>query len=56
MELPSNRAFVLHLDARARPPELTVGRVEHIASGRVGHFRSLDELIAFLAGTLATRG
>jgi len=55
MRLPSDRAFVLHLDARARPPQFTVGRVEHIASGRVGHFGSLDGLIAFLAGVLAAR-
>ncbi len=56
MRLPSDRAFVLHLDAGARPPQLTVGRVEHILSGRVGHFGSLEELIAFLAGVLAARG
>jgi len=55
MQLPSDRAFVLHLDARARPPQFTVGRVEHVVSGRVGHFASLDELIAFLAGVLAAR-
>ena len=55
MRLPSDCAFVLHLDARAQPPDLTVGRVEHIASGRVAHFASLDELIAFLAGVLAAR-
>ena len=47
MQLPSDRAFVLHLDARARPPQFTVGRVEHVMSGRVGHFASLDRLIAF---------
>jgi len=56
MRLPSDRAFVLHFDARAQPPHLTVGRVEHVVSGRVGHFGSLDELIAFLAGFLAARG
>jgi len=56
MQLPSDRAFVVHLDARALPPQFTVGRVEHVASGRVGHFGSLDELIAFLAGVLGPRG
>lgn len=56
MELPSGRAFVLHLDARARPPGLMVGRVEHIASGQIAHFGSLDDLIAFLAATVANRG
>jgi hypothetical protein len=28
------------------------GRAEHITSGRVGHFGSLDELVAFLTNVL----
>jgi hypothetical protein len=28
------------------------GRAEHIASGRVGHFGSLAELVAFLTNVL----
>jgi hypothetical protein len=31
-----------------------VGRVEHITSGRVGHFDSLGELVAFLTDVLTT--
>jgi hypothetical protein len=31
-----------------------VGRAEHITSGRVGHFGSLDELVAFLTNVLIT--
>lgn len=51
-ELPPDRAFVLHLDARAQPPRHLVGRVEHVTSGRVTHFTSLRELLAFLADVL----
>ena len=29
------------------------GRVEHVTSGRVAHFQSLDELLAFLTQALA---
>ena len=52
IELRADRAFVLHLDARARPPRRVAGRVEHIASGRVAHVTSLRELLAFLAQAL----
>jgi len=51
-ELPPDRAFVVHLDARARPPRRLVGRVEHVTSGRVAHVTSLRELVAFLAEVL----
>jgi hypothetical protein len=52
LELPPDRAFVLHLDARALPPRRVVGRVEHVTSGRVAHVTSLRELLAFLADVL----
>jgi len=52
LELPPDRAFVLHLDARAQPPRRMIGRVEHITSGRVTHVTSLHELMAFLADVL----
>jgi hypothetical protein len=52
LELPPDRAFVLHLDARAQPPRRVVGRVEHVTSGRVAHVTSLRELLAFLADVL----
>jgi hypothetical protein len=46
-------AFVMHLRPGALPEEGRVaGRVEHIASGRSGHFESLPELLAFLGRVL----
>lgn len=50
--MPPDRAFVLHLDARAQPPRRVIGRVEHITSGRVTHVSSLRELLSFLADVL----
>jgi hypothetical protein len=52
LELPPDRAFVLHLDARARPPDRLLGRVEHVTSGKVAHVASLRELVTFLAEVL----
>ena len=54
-DLSPDRAFVLHLDARARPPRRVVGRVEHVTSGQVAHVTSLRELVAFLAQVLRQR-
>jgi hypothetical protein len=58
LELRPDRAFVLHLDVRARPPRRVAGRVEHITSGQVAHVTSLRELLVFLAEVLRnqTRG
>jgi hypothetical protein len=55
LELPPDRAFVLHLDARARPSKQMVGRIEHVTSGKVAHVGSLRELVAFLAEVLGDR-
>ena len=52
LELPPDRAFVLHLDVRAQPPRRVAGRVEHITSGQVAHVTSARELLAFLAEVL----
>jgi len=52
VELPPDRAFVLQLDSRTRPPRRMAGRAEHITSGRVEHFGSLAELVAFLTNVL----
>jgi hypothetical protein len=52
LELPPDRAFVLHLDARALPPRRLIGRVEHVTSGRVTHVTSLRELLTFFADVL----
>jgi hypothetical protein len=51
--LPVERAFVLQLSADAAPtPADLAGRVEHVRSGQAAHFRSLGELLAFLARVL----
>lgn len=52
LELPPDRAFVLHLGAHAQPPRFVTGRVEHVASGRVAHVGSLRELAIFLRDVL----
>ena len=52
LELRPDRAFVLHLDAHALPPRRMLGRVEHVASGRVAHVTSLRGLVTFLTDVL----
>ena len=52
--LPTNRAFVVQL--RAQPPWAPMGwdgRVEHVVSGQMTHFHSLEELLAFIRRILA---
>jgi hypothetical protein len=52
--LPTNRAFVVQL--RAQPPGAPLdwdGRVEHVVSGQMTHFHSLEELVAFIRRVLA---
>jgi hypothetical protein len=52
--LPTNRAFVVQF--RAQPTEASwpyEGRVEHLVSGQVARFHSLEELLAFMVGVLA---
>ncbi len=55
-ELPPDRAFVLHLDARAQLPGRVVGRIEHVTSGQVARITCLGELVAFMAGVLRNQG
>jgi hypothetical protein len=53
LPLPTNRAFVVQL--RAQPPGAPLaweGRVEHVVSGQMTHFHSLDELLAFIRRVL----
>lgn len=47
---PSERAFVLqfHREADLKIGRF-LGRIEHVSSGRVGHFQSPEELVAFAA-------
>ena len=52
--LPSNRVFVVQF--RVHPPVVPAGyagRVEHLASGQVVRFHSLEELLAFMVRVLA---
>ena len=52
--LPTNRAFVVQF--RAQPPGAPWswdGRVEHVVSGQMTHFHSLEELLAFIRRVLA---
>jgi len=52
--LPTNRAFVVQF--RAQPPGASSsydGRVEHLVSGQVARFHSLEELLAFMVSVLA---
>jgi hypothetical protein len=47
--LPSNRVFVVQF--RAQPTGAAAsyaGRVEHLVSGQVARFHSLEELLAFM--------
>jgi hypothetical protein len=52
--LPSNRVFVVQF--RLQPtgaPSPYDGRVEHLVSGQVARFHSLEELLAFMTRVLA---
>ena len=56
LELPRDRAFVLHLEARAQLPRRVVGRVEHVTSAQVAHVTCLRKLVAFMARVLRNQG
>ena len=52
--LPSNRVFVVQF--RPQPPGGPAGydgRVEHLVSGQVARFHTLEELLAFMTRVLA---
>jgi hypothetical protein len=54
LPLPTNRAFVVQF--RDQPTGASLawdGRVEHVVSGQMTHFHSLDELLAFIRRVLA---
>jgi hypothetical protein len=46
------RAFVFQLSSKATPDHLE-GRIEHVDSGRSGHFNSIDDAICFVRQVLA---
>ena len=52
--LPSNRVFVVQFrNPPTRAPAGYEGRVEHLVSGQVARFHSLEELLAFMIRVLA---
>jgi hypothetical protein len=52
--LPSNRVFVVQFRAQPAGPSSSYdGRVEHVVSGQVARFHSLEELLAFMVSVLA---
>jgi hypothetical protein len=53
--LPIERAFVVQFSAEASIDRGRLnGRVEHVGSGRSRHFGSLEELLAFVGGLMAS--
>ena len=51
--LPTNRAFVVQFRAQHTGASPTYdGRVEHLVSGQVARFHSLEELLAFMTRVL----
>lgn len=51
--LPANQAFVVQFRAQTQDAPLRCeGRVEHLVSGEVARFQSLDELWCFVARIL----
>jgi hypothetical protein len=53
--LSVHRAFVVHFRTDSDVTHGRVaGRVEHVASGRITYFSSLEELLAFMGRVLAT--
>ena len=54
LPLPTNRAFVVQFrDQLPGTPLFWDGRVEHVVSGQMTHFHSLEELLAFICRVLA---
>jgi hypothetical protein len=52
---PTQRAFVVQIHAEVDVAEGEVwGRVEHIVSGQVMHFKTVEALVQFMLQTLKT--
>lgn len=47
--LSPDRAFVVHFYAAPTGAAIEAGRAEHVRSGQTTHFRSWEELAAFVA-------
>jgi len=53
--LSPHRAFVVQFRKQADVEQgCWAGRVEHVTSGHATHFRSLEELVAFMVGVLGS--
>jgi hypothetical protein len=50
--LPTNRAFLVQLRLQPTGVSPYEGRVEHVVSGQVTRFLSLEELLAFMIWVL----
>ena len=46
--LPTNRAFLVQFRVQSSGASPYDGRVEHLVSGQVARFHSLEELLAFM--------
>jgi len=51
--LPTNRAFLVQFRTQLTGASPYEGRVEHVVSGQVARFQSLEELLAFMIRVLA---
>jgi hypothetical protein len=52
---PTQRAFVVQIHAEVDMTQGEVqGRVEHIVSGRVTHFKTVEALVQFIVQVLTT--
>ena len=51
--LPTNRAFVVQFRTPSTGASAYAGRVEHVVSGQVARFHSLEELLGFMVSVLA---
>ena len=52
---PTQRAFVVQIHAEANAAQGEVwGRVEHIVSGQVTHFETVEALVQFIVQVLKT--
>jgi hypothetical protein len=50
--LPTNRAFLVQFRTQPTDASPYEGRVEHVVSGQVARFHSLEELLAFMSRVL----
>jgi hypothetical protein len=54
--LPTNRAFLVQFRTQPTGASAYEGRVEHVVSGQVARFHSLEELLTFMIRVLTEVG